>query len=109
MRIAGLDGAPESGKAKFADLASRKIPTSEDEINEFKEFYEYGSWAEKLDGLNDNERRAAEKKGRAASRKSVAKAVCAMGNKRGGFVYLGVRANGTPVGLEKDMILLRCP
>ena len=98
-------GTPET-KAEFEDLASKEIPDIEDPCNEFKEFWAYGKWVEGLEGLNANDRRAAEKAGKAKSRRSVAKAICAMGNKDGGFVYLGVRDDGTQVGLEQDMKLL---
>ena len=102
---ASQDRTAERG-GDFADPASMQMPAEEDPRNEFKESYEYGRWAEKLDGLADNRRRAAERAGRAEARKKVVKAVCAMGNKDGGRVWLGVRDDGTVAGLERDMELL---
>ena len=99
-------GKTPEDETEFEDLESKEIPDTEDPRNEFKEFWASGEWAKGLERLNDGELRAAEKTGKAKSRRSVAKAVCAMGNRDGGFVYLGVRKDGTPVGLEKDMKLL---
>ena len=89
----------------FVDLTSKRIPPNEDPWNEFKEFYEYRSQFG-LDEPGWNRRSPTVNAQRAESRKQVAKAVCAMGNGEGGFVYLGVRNDGVPVGLEKDMQLL---
>lgn len=99
-------GKTPGDKTEFEDLESKEIPDTEDPRNEFKEFWASGEWAKGLERLNDDELRAAEKAGKAKSRRSVAKAVCAMGNRDGGFVYVGVRKDGTPVGLKKDMDLL---
>ena len=101
-------GAPdrieECDGGGFVDLASKKIPKIESSCDEFKELA-YAERVETLDGL-DGRRLAFEKSRRAASRRQVARAVCAMGNKDGGFVHLGVRRDGTVAGLEKDMALL---
>ena len=102
----GLDRAAERDGGGFVDPVSKKRPAREDPCNEFKESYEYGRWAERLDGLDDNRRRAAENVARAKLRKKVAKAVCAIGNKDGGCVWLGIRDDGTVAGLERDMELL---
>ena len=91
-------------ETEFEDLASKEIPADEDSRNEFKEFVAYGEWAKESGRLND--RRAAGKAEKAKMHRSVDRAVCAMGNRDGGFVYLGVRNDGTPVGLERDMKLL---
>lgn len=104
-RVKSLGRAPNSADAEFADLASKQIPTVEDPHNEFKEFYQYDINMEKLVRLPHNERRAAIESKKSASRERVATAVCAMGNKDGGFVYVGVRDDGTPVGLQKDLDL----
>ena len=103
-RVKSLGGPGPAG-GQFADLASRQIPATEDPSNEFKEFYQYDRAMEKLEGLPDKERRAAMEAKKAASRERVAAAVCAMGNKDGGFVYVGVRADGTTAGLQKDLDL----
>ena len=103
-RVKSLGGSSQPS-AKFVNLASKQIPTTEDSNNEFKEFYQYDREIEKLAGLADKERRVAVEAKKAASRERVATAVCAMGNKDGGFVYVGVRDDGTPVGLQEDLDL----
>ena len=52
-----------------------------------------------------NDRHAAVEAKKTASRERVAAAICAMGNKDCGFVYVGVRDDGTPTGLQKDLAL----
>lgn len=92
-------------ETEFEDLASKEIPTVEDPLNEFKEFYQYDKNMERLGNLPNNERRAAIESIKASSRERMATAVCAMGNKEGGFVYVGVQDDGTPTGLQKDLDL----
>ena len=104
-RVKRLGASPGLAGGRFADLASKKIPPVEDSRNEFKEFYQYDPVIEKLTGLPDGGRRAAVEAKKAASRERIATAVCAMGNKDGGFVYVGVRDDGTPAGLQKDLDL----
>ena len=99
------DPTEECGGGGFVDLASKEIPAAESSCDEFKELA-YGELVEKPEGRNGGRRRASEKSRMAASRRQVARAVCAMGNKDGGFVYLGVRSDGTVAGLEKYMGLL---
>lgn len=102
-RVKSIGGAPGTGG--FEDLSSKEIPAVEDPRNEFKETYQYDKEIERLGGLADGERRKAVESKKRASRERVATAVCAMGNKEGGFVYVGVRDDGAPVGLQRDMDL----
>ena len=88
------------------DLNKRNIPKIEDVNNEFKEFYQYDSSMENI--INDE----SEKKTKSIEgiKRSVQErfvtAVCSFGNSyEGGFVYLGIRSDGTISGLEKDMKL----
>lgn len=104
-RVKSLAGLQGSAEAKFADLASKEIPAVEDPCNEFKEFYQYDRAMENLGELDGHAQRAAVESKKKASRERIATAVCAMGNKGGGFVYVGVSDDGTPAGLRKDMDL----
>ena len=103
-RVKSLGGQPAPA-GRFADLAYKQIPATEDSGNEFKEFYQYDREIEKLGGLAGGDRHAAVEAKKAASREWVAAAICVMGNKDGGFVYVGVRDDGTPAGLRKDLDL----
>lgn len=103
-RVKSLGGSSQPSE-KFVNLASKQIPATEDSNNEFKEFYQYDRAIEKLAGLADKEWRVAVEAKKAASRERVATAICALGNKDGGFVYVGVQDDGTPVGLQQDLDL----
>ena len=94
----------EDSRHSFEDLDAKVIPRTEDKYNEFKEFYQYD---ESMECITDSMDAAARKKAVEGIRRSVrerfATAVCSFGNDRsGGFVYLGIRSDGTVAGLERD-------
>ena len=87
----------------FEDLDKKSIPKTENKSNEFKEFYQY----DKSDEYVTNPTQASRKPKTDRTRKHVVEkfaiAVCSFGNDpAGGFVYLGIRSDGTITGLEKD-------
>ena len=92
-------------KDKFIDLNKKTIPKTEDQSNEFKEFYQYDTGMEELsDSLKANKRSGFINNLKHHVQEKFAAAMCSFGNDYGGgFVYLGIRSDGTIVGLEKDM------
>ena len=88
---------------RFEDLLSKEVPKTEDEYTEFKEFYQYDAAIEKLQDVPTEKRNNIIKSKKQDSQERVAAAICAMGNKDGGCVYIGIRSDGTVVGLDKDM------
>lgn len=104
-RVKKLANSTHHELLKFEDLDKKQVPLCEDKFNEFKEFYQYDDG---MDNLPDNI--AADKKSKIIEekkqpvRKRFAIAVSSFGNdSMGGFVYLGVKSDGTIMGLEKDM------
>lgn len=86
------------------DLDAKAIPKTEDKHNEFKEFYQYDPRIEDLANAGAAERQKAIVGMARSARERFAAAVCAFGNdSSGGFVHLGIRADGAVVGLERDM------
>jgi len=86
-------------KITFTDLEKKEIPKTEDQHNEFKEFYQYDR------KIPDLDKPAIEGLKRSVQER-LATAVCSFGNSyEGGFVYLGVKSDGTIAGLEEDMKL----
>ena len=92
---------------KFEDLNKKKIPKTEDKWNEFKEFYQYDA-----DRKKSSDSMAAGSRSDTISNKELtvlerfAATVCSFGNDHvGGFIYLGIKSDGTIMGLEKDMQL----
>ena len=88
----------------FVDLTKKTIPKTESTKDEFKEFYQYDPNMDKQGRFLDPEskKRAVDNMKRAAQER-VASAICAFANSYiGGFVYLGIRSDGTVAGLEKD-------
>ena len=94
----------EESACSFVNLDTKPIPKTEDKYNEFKEFYQYDRNIDKLSAsMNSAERRKAINGLMNSTRERFATAVCSFGNDSlGGFVYLGIRADGTVSGLEKD-------
>ena len=87
----------------FTNLDIKPIPKTEDKHNEFKEFYQYDTSIEKLTFAGTAKRRKAVEGIMSSVRERFAIAVCAFGNSTsGGFVHLGIRADGKVAGLEKD-------
>ena len=104
-RVKSLAGPPAPAGRQFADLASGQMPAIEDSGNGFKEFYRYDREIEKQGGLAGNERHAAAEAKKTASLEPVAAAICAVGNKDGGSLYVGVRDDGRSAGFQKDLHL----
>ena len=90
---------------EFEDLEHKVIPKTEDKHNEFKEFYQYDNMMGKLLVDLTDAKNIIIKKKKQEVQQRFATAICAFGNKDGGFVYLGVQADGTVTGLEKDKAL----
>ncbi len=85
---------------RFIDLDKKEIPKNENKYNEFKEFYQYD---EKLSELPSNENRQTLDGIKRSVLERFATAVCSFGNDyKGGFVYLGIKSDGTIAGLDKD-------
>lgn len=100
-KIAGP--APEEQARSFTDSDARPIPKTEDKHNEFKEFYQYDARMENLASAGAAERQKAAEGIARSVRERFAAAVCAFGNdSSGGFIHLGIRADGTVAGLERD-------
>ena len=84
----------------FVDLMKIEIPNTEDTRNEFKEFYQYDKKIASMDNRQTLEgiKRSVQER--------FATAVCGFGNSYdGGFVYLGIKSDGTISGLEQDLKL----
>ncbi|MDA7949818.1 MAG: DUF2196 domain-containing protein, partial [Hyphomicrobiaceae bacterium] len=98
---AGVPGAGDSG---FVDLDTIPIPATESGQHEFKEFYQYNAKMDDLPGSMDARSRQKAMDGMARdARMWLYKAVASFGNSDGGFLYIGVRNDGTVAGLDKDM------
>lgn len=110
VKILQEDGSEEPDIVKrpsndgFADLDSIDIPSTEDSSHEFKEFYQYDDSIEKF--VHDPSKHKIIEKKKVEVQERFATAICAFGNSRnGGFVYLGIKSDGTISGLSKDMSL----
>ena len=104
-RVKKIIGSTTEKQAhSFVDLDARSIPKTEDKYNEFKEFYQYDEKIERFAAsIGIAERRKAIGGIMHSVRERFATAVCSFGNDRsGGFIYLGIRADGMVVGLERD-------
>ncbi len=85
---------------QFTDLDKKEIPKVEDKYNEFKEFYQYD---EKLSKSSSKENKQVSDGIKRSVQERFATAVCSFGNDpRGGFVYLGIKSDGTIAGLDRD-------
>lgn len=104
-RVKKINESKKASKLEmFEDLDKKQIPKTEDHDNEFKEYYQYDK---KMDAMEDAKENTGARKGMTRSaQKRIATAVCAFGNSHtGGFVYVGIRADGIVSGLEKDLKL----
>ena len=95
---------PIEASHSFDNLDAIAIPKTEDKYNEFKKFYQYD---DNLDNIPPALGKAERKKAIEGIKRSVRErftiAVCSFGNdSSGGFVYLGIQADGNVIGLEKD-------
>ena len=98
-----LGPVPDFHTAKLMDLNEMPIPKIEDTYNEFKEFYQYDKSIDQLpESLDPKKRNESIKTTNRAVQERFVEEVCAFGNSQGGFVYLGIKDDGTVVGLEKD-------
>lgn len=83
------------------DLDKIDIPETENALNEFKEYYQYDAALSPL--LGDSGQSKTIEKIKIGVRKRLAIAVCSFGNDRsGGYIYLGIKSDGTVTGLESD-------
>lgn len=99
----------EEPERSFTDLYAKPILKTEDKHNEFKEFYRYDPRIEDLASAGAMESRKAVEGITRSVRERFAAAVCAFGNNSsGGFIHLGIRADGTVVGLERDKNVQLC-
>ncbi len=86
---------------KFEDLGMLQIPKTEDQYNEFKEFYQYDPQIQiEMESPSPNKQTIDGLKRTIQERLAVA--VCAFGNRSGGFVFLGIYSDGNIMGLERD-------
>lgn len=85
----------------FENLEEKSIPNTEDENNEFKEFYQYDQKMNLMDKSKENKQAINGMKQSALE--SIGKAVCSFGNSYGGFLYIGIKSDGTISGLERDL------
>lgn len=94
----------QNGKVQFEDLNKTVIPKTEDRNNEFKEFYQYDPKIENLSDSMPKEEKTRSINGmKRSSQERIATAVCSFGNSHeGGFLYIGIRSDGTISGLDKD-------
>ena len=87
---------------RFVDLYKKEIPKKENRNNEFKEFYQYDKMMDRLPSIDVDEKNKVLRAKKLEVQARFATAICSFGNGDGGFVYLGVKSDGTIVGLEKD-------
>ena len=87
----------------FELLDEKTLPNIEDTKNEFKEFYQYDEDMDKIPKNTPNRNSIIIEKTKTVQKRFII-AICAFGNSRaGGFVYMGINAEGRVVGLDKDM------
>ena len=87
---------------QFEDLGKKEIPKTENRYNEFKEFYQYDEIMGRSWSVGADRKKSVFKDKKLEVQTRFATAVCSFGNVDGGFVYLGIRSDGTVAGLEKD-------
>ena len=87
---------------QFEDLGKKEIPKTENRYNEFKEFYQYDEIMGRSWSVGADRKKSVFKDKKLEAQTRFATAVCSFGNADGGFVYLGIRSDGTVAGLEKD-------
>ena len=91
-----------SKAAQFEDLSKKAIPKTENHYSEFKEFYQYDEIMGRSWSVGADRKKSVFKDKKLEVQTRFATAVCSFGNAGGGFVYLGIRSDGTVAGLEKD-------
>ena len=101
---------PIVSNISFKNLDTLSIPTTEDQHNEFKEFFQYDKKIskycqsyKKIESLPLEQKKTVEGLIKTA-REEVVQAVCEFGNTSGGFIFLGIKDDGEIVGLERDKI-----
>ncbi len=102
-RVKNIKVQKATAAPRFVDLGKIEIPDTEDKQNEFKEFYQYDESIGKLLEKQAPESKQAIDGIKKSVQERFATAICSFGNdKKGGFVYLGIKSNGTVVGLDRD-------
>jgi uncharacterized repeat protein (TIGR03833 family) len=88
----------------FEELDKKEIPKGEDKFNEFKEFYQYDDGMDHIpDSIPPDKKSKLIGEKKQSVRERFATAICSFGNDSvGGFVYLGIKSDGTIMGLDKD-------
>ena len=91
----------------FEELDKKEIPKGEDKFNEFKEFYQYDDGMDHIpDSIPPDKKSKIIEEKKQSVRERFVTAVCSFGNDSvGGFVYLGIKSDGTVMGLDKDKII----
>jgi len=103
-RVKKLSNSAFLGSTEFEDLTKKVTPSCEDKFNEFKEFYQYDEGMDALPDTipADKKSKLIEEKKQPVKKRFVI-AISSFGNDSvGGFVYLGIRSDGTIVGLDRD-------
>lgn len=89
---------------EMVDLDKKSIPKMEDQVNEFKEYFQYDENMDNPSSLNKKDLDNARNGMMLRSQMRVAITICSFANSQtDGFLYLGIRSNGTISGLEKDL------
>lgn len=96
--------SPITKSNTFEDLDKKEIPQGENKFNEFKEFYQYDDGIDSLpDSIQPDKKSKIIEEKKQSVRERFATAICSFGNdSTGGFVYLGIKSDGTVMGLDKD-------
>lgn len=95
-----------SASKHVSSIDEIKIPTVEDPLNEFKETFRFDVKEEefrKNGNIEVAEGRRKKFEETDEIRKEVAITVSAFANNEGGELFLGIRKDGTVIGLERDM------
>jgi len=102
--IKNNDNSTFSNSSKFVDLDKKEIPKVENKFDEFKEFYQYDTGIDNLpDSIPNDEKSKMIEDKKQQVRERFVTAVSSFGNDPvGGFVYLGIKSDGTIKGLDKD-------
>jgi len=90
----------------FEDLIKIEISKTEDAFNEFKETFRFDTKDEQLRKEGKHEiadQRIKKIEADDAIRMEIPIAISAFGNSRGGKLFLGIKKDGTVIGLQRDM------
>ena len=105
-RVKSIENKPDTTNIQsfqFEDLENKDIPKTEDSNNEFKEFYQYDPNMASLFAEYNKNKGAINGMAKSAQER-IATVVCSFGNSHtGGFLYIGIKDDGTISGLDRDM------